>query len=183
IILMLLPVGLAGARVTALAADAVASQSRTWKTVEELSPQELREVDLATATPRHPQIPYLPAEPYPFTAPYTAEEMGYRLMEFTQRPRWSCIFANVWGSISPQGVILLLGKSISFMDYREPAGVTAEFIRRPGDELYRYLSQNTYPPDAEGSQRLTIRYRTDHNFTKKEEAFMYSPSIRRVRHQ
>jgi len=183
IILVLMLVGLVDARGTALAADAIASQSRTWKTVEELSPQELQEVDLATTTPRHPQIPYLPAEPYPFTAPYTAEEMGYRLMEFTQRPRWSCIFANVWGSISPQGVILLLGKSISFMDYREPAGVTAEFSRRPGDELYRYLSQNTYPPDAEGSQRLTIRYRTDHNFTKKEEAFMYSPSIRRVRHQ
>jgi len=30
---------------------------------------------------------------------------------------------------------------------------------------------------------MTIRYRTDREFTKKEEAFQYSPSIRRVRHQ
>lgn len=158
-------------------------QLQTWKTVEHLSLQELREVDLSTTTPRHQTAPYLPAEEYPFTAPYTAEEMGYRLMEFTQRPRWSCVFANVWGSISPQGVLMSPGKSVSFMDYSEPVGVAAEFARKPGEELYRYLNQNTFPPDAEGSQRMTIRYRTDREFTKKEEAFQYSPTIRRVRHQ
>jgi hypothetical protein len=125
----------------------------------------------------------MPAEAYPFTAPYTAEEMGYRLMEFTQRPRWSCAFANLWGSISSEGVLMNPGKSVTFMDYEEPFGVEAEFLRKPGEELYRYLNQNTFPPDAEGSQRMTIRYRTDREFTKKEEAFMYSPSIRRVRHQ
>jgi hypothetical protein len=69
------------------------------------------------------------------------------------------------------------------MDYPEPAGVQAEFVRKPGEELYRYLGQNTFPPDAEGSQRLTIRYRTDHTFVKQEESFQYSLSIRRVRHQ
>jgi hypothetical protein len=156
---------------------------RTWKTVDELSVLELRNVDLSSTMPRHADAPYLPAEAYPFTAPYTAEEMGYRVMEFTQRPRWSSVFVNVWGSLSPQGVIMGPGKSITFMDYPEPAGVDAEFVRRPGEELYRYLNQNVYPPDAEGSQRMTIRYRTDNEFVKKEEAFMYSPSIRRVRHQ
>jgi hypothetical protein len=69
------------------------------------------------------------------------------------------------------------------MNYGEPMGAGAEFVRKPGEELYRYLNQNTYPPDAEGSQRMTIRYRTDQVFTKKEESFMYTPTIRRVRHQ
>lgn len=175
---------LASASITVVVAEeAGRGQPRTWKTVEDLSPHELREVDLATTTPRHPTLPYMPAEAYPFTAPYTAEEMGYRLMEFTQRPRWSCAFANVWGSISPHGVLMSPGKSVTFMDYGEPFGVAAEFVRQPGEELYRYLNQNTFPPDAEGSQRMTIRYRTDREFTKKEEAFMYSPAIRRVRHQ
>jgi len=159
------------------------TQARTWKSVDELSPPELRDVDLSTNTPRHAQIPYMPAKPYPFTAPYTAEEMGYRVMEFTQRPRWSCIYANLWGSISPSGVLLNPGKSITFLHYPEPVGVEAEFARKPGEELYRSLNQNTFPPDAEGSQRMSIRYRTDHEFVKKEESFMYSPSIRRVRHQ
>jgi hypothetical protein len=156
---------------------------RTWKTVKELSSQELWEVDLSTTTARHAQVPYLPAELYPFTPPYTAEEMGYRGMEFPQRPRWSCIFANVWGSISPEGVLLNPGKSVTFMNYPDSTGVGAEFARKPGEELYRSLNQNTFPPDAEGSQRMMIRYRTDREFAKKEEGFMYSPSLRRVRHQ
>ena len=167
----------------AFATDGAHAQGRTWKTVDELSPQELREVDLSTNPPHDQTVPYLLAEKYPFTAPYSAEEMGYRLMEFTQRPRWSCAFANLWGSISPQGVLLNPGKSVTFMDYNKPFGVEAEFVRKPGEELYRYLNQNIFPPDAEGSQHMTIRYRTDRVFTKKEESFMYSPSIRRVRHQ
>lgn len=164
-------------------ATEIPSSGRTWKTVDELSPEELQNIDLRTETPRDQQVSYLPAEAYPFTAPYTAEEMGYRVMEFTQRPRWSCAFANLWGSITPHGVLLNPGKSITFMDYHGPNGVGAEFSRKPGEELYRYLNQNTFPPDAEGSQRMTIRYRTDQTFIKKEESFMYSPSIRRVRHQ
>ena len=173
----------ASAVTSVLAVEAGRAQDRTWKTVDELSPQELREVDLSTNPPRHQTTPYLLAEEYPFTAPYSAEEMGYRSMEFTQRPRWSCAFANLWGSISPQGVLLNPGKSVTFMSYNEPLGVDAEFVRKPGEELYRYLNQNTFPPDAEGSQRMMIRYRTDQEFTKKEESFVYSPSIRRVRHQ
>jgi hypothetical protein len=159
------------------------SVEKTWKTIDELSPEERQQIDLSENTPRNTQIPYLPAEAYPFQPPYTAEEMGYRLMEFSQRPRWSCMFANLWGSISPQGVFMNPGKSITFMNYAEPVGVGAELVRKPGEELYRYLNQNVSPPDAEGSQRMTIRYRTDQGFTKKEESFMYTPSIRRVRHQ
>ena len=174
---------LVAGQLTAAQADMPAASSRTWKTVEELSPEELQHIDLRTETPRDAQVPYLPAEAYPFTAPYTAEEMGYRLMEFTQRPRWSCAFANLWGSITAQGVLLNPGKSITFMNYLGPDGVKAEFVRKPGEELYRYMNQNTFPPDAEGSQRMTIRYRTDKTFIKKEEAFMYTPAIRRVRHQ
>lgn len=165
------------------ASDTPSPQDRVWKTVEELSPEELRTIDLRTETPRNAQMTYLPAEAYPFTAPYTAEEMGYRLMEFTQRPRWSCAFANLWGSITPQGVLLNPGKSITFMNYLGMDGVSAELGRKPGEELYRYMNQNTFPPDMEGSQRMTIRYRTDQTFPKKEEAFMYTPAIRRVRHQ
>ncbi len=57
---------------TALPAEArlLAAQDtvqRSWKTLEELSTQERRDIDLATDTPRHPEVAYLPAEAYPFT--------------------------------------------------------------------------------------------------------------------
>ena len=53
--------------------------SRTWRLVSELSAEELVHIDFSTDTPRDANIPYLPAEAYPFESPYTAEEMGFRV--------------------------------------------------------------------------------------------------------
>ena len=50
-----------------LALNAYETAERSWKTLDELSPAELAQVDLSTDTPRHPEHPYLPAEPFPFT--------------------------------------------------------------------------------------------------------------------
>ena len=157
--------------------------ARTWKTVRELSAEELRDVDLYADTPRRPDYPYLPAEPYPFTPPYTPEEMGYRMMEFTQRPRWSCAFANLYGSISSEGSLLGQGKAVNLVVYPEPAGAAVELDVKPGEEIYRQLTQQTFPPESYTSQTLVIRYRTDQQFIKKEDMFAYSPALRRVRHQ
>jgi len=156
---------------------------RTWKTVSELSPVELAQVDLRTDTPRHAEYPYLPAEPYPFTPPYTAEEMGYRMMEFTQRPRWSCAYANLFGSISSEGSLLGQGRAVNLVAYPALEGAAVELAKKPGEEVYRQLTQQLFPPEAYSSQTLVIRYRTDQQFTKKEDMFAYSPALRRVRHQ
>ncbi|HKA52857.1 MAG TPA: DUF1329 domain-containing protein, partial [Candidatus Binatia bacterium] len=121
--------------------------------------------------------------PYPFTPPYTAEEMGYRMMEFTQRPRWSCAYANLFGSISSQGSLLGQGRAVNLVAYPPPEGTAGELARRPGEEVYRQLTQQLYPPEAYTSQTLVIRYRTDKQFVKKEDVFAYSPTSRRVRHQ
>lgn len=156
---------------------------RTWKTVNELSSEELAQVDLRTDIPRRTDYPYLPAEPYPFTPPYTPEEMGYRTMEFTQRPRWSCAYANLFGSISSEGSLLGQGKAVNLVVYPDPEGVAVELAVKPGEEVYRQLTQQIFPPEAYTSQTLVIRYRTDQQFIKKEDMFAYSPALRRVRHQ
>ena len=172
-----------GPTLRAVAEETNNSRNRTWKTVADLSPQERQKLDLATDTPRHPQVPYLPAEPYPFMPPYTAEEMGYRTMEFTFYPRWSAAFARAFSSISTQGVLLNPGSTTNFLAYNSSTtGVEAELALKPGEEIYRYLSQRTAPAAAEGSQRLSIRYRTGKEFIKKEERFRYSQTKRRVRH-
>jgi len=164
-------------------ADENGAPPRTWKTVSELSAEELAEVDLRTETPRDAQYPYLPAEPYPFTPPYTAEEMGYRMMEFTQRPRWSCAYANLFGSISSAGSLLGQGQAVNLVAYPDPEGVAVELAAKPGAEVYRQLTQQFFPPESYASQTLVIRYRTDQQFLKKEDMFAYSPALRRVRHQ
>lgn len=158
-------------------------ESRSWKTVQELSPEELAHVDFRTETPRQTECPYLPAEPYPFTAPYTPEEMGYRMMEFTQRPRWSCALANLFGSISSEGALLGTGRAVNLIFYPGDQGVGLELNRHPGEEVYRQLTQQLFPPESYTSQTLVIRYRTDKDYVKKEDMFSYSPTLRRVRHQ
>jgi len=163
--------------------DENGARGRSWKTVSELSPEELTSVDLRTDTPRHEQFSYLPAEPYPFSPPYTAEEMGYRMMEFTQRPRWSCALANLFGSISSEGALLGLGRAVNLIAYPGDDGAAVELVRKPGEEVYRQLTQQLFPPEAYTSQTLVIRYRTDQQFVKKEDMFSYSPTLRRVRHQ
>lgn len=47
-------------------APAQADTTHTWKTVSELSESERADIDLRPDTLRDPQIPYLPAEKYPF---------------------------------------------------------------------------------------------------------------------
>ena len=54
-------------------AETGAVAARTWKTVAELSPEERANIDFSATSPRHPEFAYLPAEPFPFAPPYTAE--------------------------------------------------------------------------------------------------------------
>ena len=156
------------------------AEPRTWKYLNELSEAERRNIDLRTDTPRDTTLPYLPAEPYPFTAPYTAEEMGFRAMEFPHIARWNFAMIEDFGSIMPTGS-LTTAKTIVLAVYPEPEGLVAYFKARPGDIYARWLSQDTYPPENLGNQMMMLQHRTDQTATAKTDLFMYSPVLRRVR--
>jgi hypothetical protein len=159
------------------------ARSKTWKTVEELSPEEKASLDLRAETPRDPQISYLPAERFPFSPPYTAEEMGLRSMEFPHSPNWNCTLIDIAATVTNTG----------FMDQRVtiipiaylPEGGFAEQLygMKPGQEVYRWLSQSVAPAERYGSQTLYVGYRTDQAFKTKLDLFAYSPSLRRIRRQ
>ena len=156
---------------------------KTWKTVDELTTEEKDILDLRVETPRDPQIPYLPLERFPFTPPYTAEEMGLRVMEFPHSPYWNCTLIDIAMSVTSTG----------FMDQRVtiipilylPEGGFSEYLytRKPGQEVYRWLSQSVSPPERYGSQTLYVGYRTDLTFPTKLDLFAYSPALRRIRRQ
>lgn len=174
--------GMAGLLVcSSVSADAQEELTRTWKTVAELSAEERANLDLSLESPRHPQFPYLPAEPYPFSPPYTVEEMGLRAMEFTHWKRWSSAYAQVYGSIDAHGFMPVWGKNATFIFYHEPEGLAGHLYAGPGQNYYRALLQYTAPPEASGNQTLYVRYRTDQSFSKKQDAFRYASSLRRVR--
>ncbi len=158
--------------------------AKTWKTIDELSAEERAELDLRTDTPRDAQMPYLPAEPYPFTAPYTAEELGYLAFELdTLRPRFSHIWLSVVQSMTADGYILTTLKNNTAILYLPKDGIGELLHWPPGQEYMRAFSQFTSPPESDGDQQLWFEYRTDQTFTKKQERYTYRPGLRRIRRQ
>lgn len=158
--------------------------ARTWKPVAELSPQERERIDFSTDTPRHPTFPYLPAEEYPFKPPYTAEEMGFRSVEFPHQPRWSCVYADVGATIDQWGHLIVQSKTVGLVAYNSDKGLFGELYETaPGESFVTSLSQEIAPAEKYGNQSLMSRYRTDRTFTKKIDMFIYTPGLRRVRRQ
>ncbi len=183
LIIALLARGAATALLTRIPAhaDSGAASVRTWKTVAELSPAERASIDFSTETPRHPQFSYLPAEPFPFTPPYTAEEMGLRAMEFSYWRRWTSSTVQAYGSIDARGYMPTWGKCVTSISYHVAAGLAGYLYAKPGENYYTALLQYLAPPEAFGNQSLYVRYRTDQTFTKKQDTFRYSSALRRVR--
>ena len=157
--------------------------SKTWKTIAELSATEQAQIDLRTDTPRDPQVPYLPAERFPFSPPYTAEEMGLRSMEFPHTPFWNLTLIDIGVTVTHTG---FLDQRVSIIPtlYLPPNGFLDHLYQtQPGRELFRWLSQAVAPPERYGTQSLFIGYRTDQGFTTKLDMFAYTPSLRRIRRQ
>jgi len=158
--------------------------TRTWQTVAELSAQERERIDFATDAPRHPKFPYLPAELYPFTPPYTAEELGFRSMEIPHQPRWSCVYADAGATIDQWGHLIVQSKTTGLVAYSTEDGLIGELYGTPpGGSFVTSLSQDVAPAEKYGNQSLFSRYRTDQTFTKKIDMFVYTPGLRRVRRQ
>ncbi len=150
------------------------SPAKTWKTIDELSVQELQMLDLRTTTPRDAQIPYLPAEAYPFSPPYTAEELAYLAFDLdAPRPRFSHIWLSVVQRMTAEGHILATLKNNTAILYHSADG--GALMRLPaGQEYMRGLLQFTNPPAADGRQSLWMEYRTDQAFTKKQDRYSYT---------
>lgn len=164
------------------AEGAAGAEKRSWRTVSEWSAEELEQIDPAQGTPRDPQIPYLPAEPYPFSPPYTAEEMGYRALEFSHAYRWSQVMVEVSATINAAGY--MDNTKFSGLTHYLPQDGLAGYIKlKPGEVVFRSLSQDLFPPESYGRQSIFIGFRTDQEFTQRADAFVYTPALRRVRRQ
>ena len=72
-----------------IAATHAKDQQSNWRSVDQMSAENKALFDTSVSTPRDAAIPYIPAEKFPFEAPYTAEEMGYRSAQFSHISRWS----------------------------------------------------------------------------------------------
>ena len=173
--------GLLGVALSVLCAAASAAES--WKPVEAMSAADKALYDPSTATPRHAEFPYMPAETYPFEAPYTAEEMGYRSAEFPHVARWSGTLLDVFGVITSSGYINQ-GETVTYFAQQNGDGLGAYMYNtKPGEPHTRWMTYDTFPPENEATQQLWVPRRTDQEFRTKMDFFVYSPQLRRVRRQ
>jgi len=102
--------------------------------------------------PRDSKTPYVPAEAYPYSAPYTVEQMTFRAMEFTQHARWSSVIVDVYGSMTGNGY-LDQGVTITYKQWlAKTAGVQGQIDAAPGEVYQRMIHHYTYPPRIAGQQ-------------------------------
>ena len=174
---------------TALPADpeTPGTHARTWRTLTGLTEAERALFDPRIDTPRDAQYSYLPAERYPFEPPYTAEEMGYRAMEFSHSPRWSCNLIDVTGTLTSEGY-LSTSKLYSPIFYVPTAkglsGFAGELYgTEPGQPTRQITGQDVFPPESYGNQMVMIQYRTDLQHPTRWDLYFYSDGLRRVRRQ
>ncbi len=161
----------------------LAAQERSWRTVAELTDEERALFDPDTSAPRDPALSYLPAERYPYTAPYTAEEMGYRASEFVHISRWHHSLIDVFGVITSSGYINQ-GAGVSYTMQTTGPGLEGYISGVAAGQVYaRWLIYSTFPPENEAEQQLWTPYRTDAENRTKMDFFVYSPQMRRVRRQ
>lgn len=159
-----------------------AAEGRSWRQVSELTQEESQKLDLRSETPRDATFPYLPAEPYPYAAPYTAEEMGLISTEFAHMPRRNCALIEDYGTISANGY-LTTAQAIGLVSYRDPAGLLGQLQTKPGEWYTQWLFQTIAPAERHGRQSLYTLYRTDQTSNTRLDLFIYSPELRRVRRQ
>ena len=177
--------GLAGALLALLmtVAGNVAAEAPTWRGLDQLTDDERAQLDFATNTPRDAKIDYLPAEAWPFKAPYTAEEMGYRAAEFVHISRWPHSLVDVFGVITSSGYISQ-GAGVTYIHQNVKPGFESYMHDLPAGQVYsRWLIYSTFPPQTEAEQQLWVPYRTDVKNPTKMEFYVYAPSLRKVRRQ
>ena len=164
-------------------ATQVPAAEPSWKTVPNLTVEDRALFDPSTTKPRDAALPYVPAEPWPFKAPYTAEEMGYRSSDFLHIAHWQSSLIDVFGVITSSGYINQ-GVSVGYITQTTAPGLDG-YIRglKAGDVYSRWTLFSTFPPEIEAQQQLWVIYRTDQKFTTKMDLFVYSPQLRRVRRQ
>ena len=166
---------------SAFSITSVANETKSWRSVAQLSTAELARVDLSGPGPRDSKTPYVPAEPYPYSAPYTVEQMTFRAMEFTQHARWSSVIVDVYGSMTGNGY-LDQGVTITYKQWlAKTAGVQGQIDAAPGEVYQRMIHHYTYPPRIAGQQHYWQVRRSDQDAKTRLDMFVYTPALRRVR--
>jgi hypothetical protein len=167
--------------------DPKVNNEKTWKYVEELTPEELEywQIDARWnhETPRDKEFPWLPEERYPFKPPYSGEKLAALYDEYNQTGMCNVLAHygyHISRTMNRQGV----------MTKSDALCFTAKKFRTFAQDLYEIKSGEIegywaetllYPPENEGMVLFSTWYHATPNSTKQEDRWLYLPTLRRVR--
>lgn len=163
---------------------AFAAEQKTWKAIEDMSPQELKEWQIdprwSYEIPRHREFPYLPAEIYPFEPPYSGEEISF-LGEDIIFPGRDCKDeAAHLALVNKRGHMLQLSWMFRTKFYYN--GFAEKLYKlKPGDIEVKHLLLYNFPPEERGRGLLMWDIKDDPSSRKEQERWIYYTSLRRVR--
>lgn len=160
------------------------AQASTWRTLDALTGFERQRLDLRSAKNGSEKTvaAYLPEEEWPFEAPFSAQEIGYRIMDFSHVPRWSHVMADAFGVLTKAGY-LTQGVTVGMVEQLVQPGAQALLNAEPGEIHSRQIYFDIYPPKNRGFQQMWLMRRSGAENPEKLDFFVYSPSLRRVRRQ
>lgn len=180
-----------------------AQEKKTWKTIDEMSPEEKQSLDLRWSyeIPRDEQIPYLPAkykEHYPPAGPLIAEKLvplsgediAYLGDVMGPTPRWDHDLVLGGAAINTRGSLYQnrLVASFQFPEYNYDTYTDKLYKMKAGGILDILRAAYDNPPENYGFGFVQMDYKIvpDAKFnhgvgTKTSDRWLYVPSLRKIR--
>ncbi len=163
---------------------AFAGTNKTWKHVDEMTKEELAEwkIDLGWSAdkPRHKDFPHLPAEIYPFEAPFTGEEITFLAEDIVFPGRYCKNEGAHVAAVNKRGHMLQFSYMFKTKFYYE--GFAEKLYKlQPGDIEVQHLLVWDFPPEERGRGLLLQDLKDSPDSPREQERWMYYNSLRRVR--
>lgn len=161
-----------------------AQQEKTWKSVDEMSKEELKawEIDprWSYEVPRHQEIPYLPEEIYPFEPPFTGEEITFLAEDIIFPGRQCTDEAAHVAAVNKRGHMLqfsyMFKKKFFYTGFAEKI-----YKLQPGDVETKHLIIYNFPPEEKGRGLLLWDIKDSPDSHQEQDRWIYFNSLRRVR--
>lgn len=162
--------------------------AKTWKTCEEMSPQELAEEQIdcrwSKEFPRDPQVTYAPAEDFPFQPPYTGEELMYLSDSVAPRTKGRVSFDLTGGGSTINSRGSLYENQLNATIYYAGQSTYWDRVKKlkGGDVMQYVFAKYNLPPSNYGFGLIEVDYKiVPGENSKQADRWLFLPSLRKVR--
>ena len=146
-------------------------------TVQELSFQERKNLDINIPPWHLLQKPHLLKGKVLFTAPSSAERMGLRAMTFPHTPKWNCLLIDIGVTVTADGFIEQQIGTSAILSLPQSEVLDQLHAPQTGQELFRWISQSVNSYDPEDTAIVQIGYHTGKNHDVALTTFFPRPHL------